>query len=95
MTVERYPPARMTVRQLADLPEYSTTLPTGTYEGKRWRRAWPAFGSDRAEEWYLGQYGKCRDGETVPIFWRRIIVLGTPPRWPRSVRVDTPRRLAA
>lgn len=87
----------MTRAQLEALSEFSLTLPTGTTRGRQWRRAIPAFDP---EEWWLGQYGRpipnpdvdrrrFEGQETVvPIFWRRIIILGEPARWPRSVRVD-------
>ncbi|MFN3387481.1 MAG: hypothetical protein ACK40O_01005 [Allosphingosinicella sp.] len=97
MTAERYPPARLTPAQLLDLPEYSTTIPTGTTPGKRWRRALRPWRSGLSDEWWLGQYGKpYPEGHehfgSVAIFWRRIIVIGAPARWPADVRVDTPRK---
>lgn len=97
-------PIRMTRRALNAMPEYSTSLPTGTTPGKRWRRDLWRDGT----EWWQGRYGKPipnpnealrkRKGlETVtPIAWRRIIVQGDQPRWPRHEavlprQVDGPR----
>lgn len=86
-------PIRMTRRALLALPEYTTSIPTGTTPGKRWRRNVYWDGS----EWWQGRYGKpYPEGQEffgeIPIYWRRIIVQGEPPRWPSSVRVS-PRPL--
>ena len=52
------------------LPEYSTTLPTGTRAGKQWRRRVPAFGDPHY--WLIGEHGPEADG-SVPIAWRRLL----------------------
>jgi len=52
------------------LPEYSTTLPTCTRDGKQWRRRVPAFGEPHG--WWIGEYGPEDDG-SVPIAWRRLL----------------------
>lgn len=86
MTVDN--PIRMTRRAFEALPEYTTTIPTGTTPGKRWRRNVYWDGS----EWWQGRYGKPfppgheHFGE-IPIFWRRIIIQGAETRWPRDVYV--------
>lgn len=93
MGIETNPPIRMTRRALELLPEYTTSIPTGTTPGKRWRRDVYWDGS----EWWQGRYGKpYPEGHkhfgSIPIIWRRIIVQGEPPRFPRGVMVP-PRRL--
>lgn len=82
----------LTRAEFRDLLEYSTSLPTGQTPGKRWRRAIPAFGPGRAEEWWQGCFGEpYPEGHehhgSIPIGWRRIRVLGSAPRWPSSIRV--------
>jgi hypothetical protein len=74
----------LTEYELKQLPEYSTTLPTGTTEGKRWRRAlWhgePELG------WVIGEY--FRDQNTPPdkisIRWYRPIIIRPPTDAERS-----------
>jgi hypothetical protein len=81
-------------KAFARLLEYSTTLPTGTTPGKVWKRDarwWDRGGS----EWMLGQFGNPypeghKHHGSIPILWRRLVVIGAPPQWDRSVRV--PRR---
>lgn len=65
-------PIEMTEEQLYALPEYSLTLPTGTAEGKRWRRlVVPTLSESR---WAIGQY-LAPDGDRVPIRWRRAVIV--------------------
>lgn len=49
-------PVRMTKRELRKLLEYSTTLPTGTTIGKRWKRNLNWSDSSAEPEWILGEY---------------------------------------
>lgn len=82
----------LTKLELRGLREYSTTLPTGTIAGKRWKRDrhwhWPTADA----EWVLGTYGEPYPpghkyhGE-IPIYWQPIVVIGRAPRWPCDVRV--------
>lgn len=84
--------AFMTARELRSLLEYSTSLPSGTTAGKRWRRAvWP-WRNKPNDEWRLGEYGvpfpegHKYHGE-IPIIWRQIIVTDVPRKWPAGVAV--------
>ena len=60
------------------LPNYSHSLPSGTYLGKVWRR-------EGQDGWYMGEYvpdpkakiGQDGKPETVGINWRKIEVEGT------------------
>lgn len=69
--------------------EYSTTLPTGTREGKVWK-------ARRAGQWWLGRYGAPYPeghkfhGE-IPIEWHQIRIEDEEARWPRDVRVPLRR----
>lgn len=85
----------LSLREFEALPEYSTTLPTGTTPGKRWRRAVRPWRDSPSDDWRMGEYGQPypeghRYHGEIPIFWRDIIVRGLPPQWPRSVRVPPP-----
>ncbi|KKL82142.1 hypothetical protein LCGC14_1987740 [marine sediment metagenome] len=51
---------------LALLPEYSTTIPTGAYEGKMWRRA------NGPDNWLLCWYGPSEKPDMVSINRRPI-----------------------
>lgn len=67
------PVLRLTRRELEALPEYSTSVPTGTTPGKRWRRnvAFSLAGFHPPTEgavWIVGEYGKDVGGYT-PITW--------------------------
>lgn len=67
----------MTTAELEKLPNYSCTLPTGTGEGKVWRRAADYYKQDVKDVWYRGRYGEpYPEGHQyhgqVPIEWRRI-----------------------
>lgn len=44
----------ITRKKLAELPEYSTSVPTGTTIGKRWRR-------DVDGQWMIGEYVRLPD----------------------------------
>lgn len=72
------PTISMTVREFEALPEYSSTLPTGTTPGKRWRREDGVY--DRAfiarggkPVWVVGEYDpNCpADAKTIKVSWYR------------------------
>lgn len=73
------PVLRMTWAELQLLPEYSGSVPTGTAEGKRWRRNRDAGGragyGTPASRWMVGEYG-APDGDVVPITWYEVEVEG-------------------
>lgn len=60
--------AVMTLDYFDALLEYSSSLPTGTYIGKRWKR-FVGWGTDR---WLMGEYAEDDDPKRVRIIWRRI-----------------------
>lgn len=70
--------AVMSRAAFADLGEYSCTIPTGAYVGKRWRRDNNAFVRGAEPEWLLGEYVKDPDPKVVGIKWRRILLLIDP-----------------
>lgn len=70
--------------EFSALPEYSTSLPTGTAVGKRWRRSitiQEAVGVDwdgcvvyvRRRDWIVGRYEEDPDPSMVAIKWYRPI----------------------
>jgi hypothetical protein len=75
----------MTRAELLALPEYSTSLPTGTTLGKRWRRDanfWAQRtlahlhffdgtpqAEDYAPKWVVGEYVPCALKDQVGINW--------------------------
>lgn len=68
------------------LPEYSSSLPTGTTIGKRWKRREP-YGQIPGVDpiWFMGEYYELPEGartdrrgrEVVGVRWRRLHVLET------------------
>lgn len=61
-----------------DLDDYSCSLPSGVYIGKRWKRHVP-FNSPG--QWWLGEYAEDPDPEQARILWRLIDIVvnvGTP-----------------
>ena len=88
----------LSTAQLRVLPEYSTSLPTGTTPGKQWRRAVRPWQTSPSAEWLLGEYGEPypeghKHHGKIPIFWREIVVVDAPRMWPRHVLVPL-RRLS-
>lgn len=67
----------MTLAQLAELPEYSCSLPTGTRIGKRWRRNLNAFVYPAMEAvWFLGEYAQQLRPGTILIRWTPVKLVG-------------------
>ena len=64
----------LTQREFDELLEYSTTLPTGTTIGKKWKRRVPPSGSNPT--WFLGEYVEdvepYKSQGMVGIKWTRI-----------------------
>lgn len=87
-----YPKIFMTMAQLRSLREYSTSLPTGTTEGKVWKRADQPRYNRVSDAWHMGRYGRPyhaghQFAGQIPIIWRQIVVVDAPRLWPRDVRV--------
>ncbi len=78
---ERERPVRMFVWEFESLGEYSTSIPTGTRVGKKWRRDQQQTCRERIPEdrrWFLGEYVPYPiDGE-IGIRWQRIVLLEGP-----------------
>lgn len=68
------------------LLNYSASLPTGTYIGKRWKRNADSY--ERSATWFMGEYYAIpefyittkqvcgpRSKQTVGIWWRKIVVI--------------------
>jgi len=70
----------MTEREIYKLPEYSTTLPTGTTIGKKWKADKNArrYPEDRTPnpDWRLAEYYDINDPDRVGIRWAKIIITG-------------------
>jgi len=61
--------AVMSKRSFKILHEYSTSLPSGTYTGKMWKR-------QSTEGWKLVWYGDiCESDNTIAIYYRKIAIL--------------------
>ena len=61
--------ALMTTADFDQLLEYSSSIPTGTYPGKMWKR-------DEQGEWWLGWFSAHpTDPKLLRIHWRRILVV--------------------
>lgn len=58
----------LTPRQLQGLHEYSTTMPSGVYPGKCWKR-------QEGRKWFLGWYGVDPDPKFCTNNWRQIEVV--------------------
>jgi hypothetical protein len=54
---------------LKSMPEYSSSLPTGTTVGKVWSRRHPYRALDHEAEWYVGTYVKSTVPGNVLIRW--------------------------
>jgi|GEM_PF-3098374 len=83
----------LTRKEFNNLPEYSTTLPTGTTPGKAWKRRKPFWAKPEDASWWRGIFGlPYPEGHEfqgqIPIGWRLIRVEGTPPRWPAEICVQ-------
>jgi len=72
--------AEMSMAEFNSLPEYSRSLPTGTTQGKVWKRHVNWNKPEESKEWWLGEYGEHtpiadRDGEaSVAIHWYYIAI---------------------
>lgn len=60
--------ALMTEEDLSALSEYSGTLPTGTFIGKRWKRK-------HGEGWLMGEFAPNPDPKTIDIIWREVVLV--------------------
>ena len=69
--------ALMSAEACAKLCEYSASLPTGTWHGKRWKREvrdGPLQYSKHVA-WYMGEYIPDPDPNFIGIKWRKIIIV--------------------
>jgi len=66
--------AVMTAAELAALPEYSASVPTGTTIGKRWSRRRDCF--DPSRGYFMGEYVPHPDPGRVGIVWREVLLVG-------------------
>ncbi|MFV3077493.1 hypothetical protein [Niveispirillum fermenti] len=70
------PVLRLAPRAFMDLLEYSSSLPTGTTPGKRWRRLDGVFDHRCTRpRWIIGEYGApSPDGKRIAVNWYRPII---------------------
>jgi len=61
----------LTEAELEALPEYSTTVPTGTTIGKRWKRNLN-WRSDLPPRWVVGEYVADPEPGYVQIHWKHV-----------------------
>lgn len=64
----------MTQDAFNELLEYSSTLPTGTTIGKKWKRC--VYGPGAQRKWFTGEYVRHHDPSLVGIVWRRLVISG-------------------
>ena len=64
--------AVMTEDSLKKLHDYSHSIPTGTYEGKMWRRRWI---KGKESGWLLGFMDAHPEPNKVYVCWREILVV--------------------
>lgn len=62
------------------LAEYSCSMPSGVYIGKRWKRNDTAYNhlrglSPAPSRWVMGEYEKTADPHKAATRWREIVVL--------------------
>lgn len=76
---------KISVADFKKLPEYTMTLPTGTFVGKRWkartsRNRWSPYsglvGSEYPERWIMGEYVDHPEPGQIGIEWRRLVIEG-------------------
>lgn len=60
--------ALMSQEDFNKLLEYNSTLPTGSYVGKRWKRK-------HGEGWLMGEFAPNPDPKKIDIIWREVILL--------------------
>jgi hypothetical protein len=66
------PKVHVTAEDLKAMPEYSASLPTGTYIGKRWKcQVGPDRDSGR-KSWWIGEYHDINDPKNVGIRWHEV-----------------------
>lgn len=71
--------AIMSRKEFDKLLTYSTSLPTGAFIGKRWKRqeqkpdknGWPVF----IDSWLMGEFAPNPDDKIVDLIWRKIEVI--------------------
>lgn len=74
------PVVRMTKAEFDQLGEYSTSIPTGAYEGKRWKRnVYAVFRIHREVLWLQGQYlpSLTHPATHLRVCWSRIEIVET------------------
>jgi len=62
----------MDQEELDKLLEYSTSIPTGTTIGKKWKCRRPAYGEPF--NWFTGEYVPDPDPKMVGIKWRKVVI---------------------
>lgn len=59
--------ALMSEQTFKGLMEYSSTLPSGTYDGKMWK-------AQRGDKWFLAWYCPDQNQAYIGIQWREILI---------------------
>jgi len=71
----------LTRREFESLPEYSCSLPTGTTEGKRWKRS-DVYRAERGHRrldvwelnWWMGEYVPSKEPGMIGIEWTPMLL---------------------
>lgn len=68
-------PICLSEKDFEALDDYSCSLPSGTYVGKRWKRRFPyVHDPDVVPVWTMGEYCECDIPGQIGINWRPIVV---------------------
>lgn len=68
-------PICLSEKDFESLDDYSCSIPSGTYVGKRWKRRFPyVHDPDVVPVWTMGEYCECDTPGQIGINWRPIVV---------------------
>jgi hypothetical protein len=65
----------LTKKELDDLPEYSLSIPTGVFLGKKWKRN-VNVGTKDGPLWVMGEYTEHPNPELCGIVFKTVVIVG-------------------
>jgi hypothetical protein len=78
MTTERRPELFLYAHELASMPEYSLSVPTGTTVGKVWKRRVPYNAPELQASWVIGMYVYSGSLGHLRIVWSDVVLRSGP-----------------